>query len=652
MTKSKNNTNPKLPVRPIKKIGMVLDTKPKSKNPLKWVLVQFKGKGDKWKPYEVEEFHKKQPSELFYKLFVLNAKAHQHLQNTKEVLSKKSHDKTKKENEIVVLNPDDKEYKNLIEYFYQIKTKRYKSKNNLEFKVGLWAFFDAHQKTGYGRSINLFTSKASDVFYFWDINKFSFDISHENFPEIIHTKDLPQSILDTKVINDIVRHLVSSGLLKKKYNERKKEKIIVSPEGKNLAKIRESLQQDANYAFNQQFSLGSLNDYVQLGLQRGIMSKSKEKYSMTDEVNSSILFEHGRKWSKSWDIENLLPPKEKYMLSSPIGTGKTTFLRNLQKQILKNTTYIPVYITAEEIADIKPLSWHKLKSYLAGTITSVNADVSSVKEWENSLALAFSKKCLVLLVDGLDNLGEPEINCSKLAAAIMKIVKDNPLIMAGRPTAGRWLESIPNLTFLQVNPFSREEQKTFFGDTYETAYRFCYKDKGILATPVLASFVKEFVLHGKDRVNYEIKSRWDVYCEMVKYLMWEHQPNKQLRNYDKWVDNTVEALGRISYEAIELQEPMWCDIPRNFCLEVLKDTDINVDMIPSCGFVDLLVERTNRNSRYLVFKHKSFQDFFAAQWALKNPKRTTHISNQHLLWKWKDVNIFILKWSFAHNKDF
>ena len=93
MAKEKNNTKPKPSVRSIKKIGMVLDTKPTSKNPLKWMFVQFKGKGDKWEPYEVEEFHKKQPSELFYKLFVLNAKAYQHLQNAKNVSSKKSNNK-------------------------------------------------------------------------------------------------------------------------------------------------------------------------------------------------------------------------------------------------------------------------------------------------------------------------------------------------------------------------------------------------------------------------------------------------------------------------------------------------------------------------------------------------------------------------------
>ena len=648
MAKEKNNTKSDQPVRPIKKIGMVLDTKPASGNPLKFILVQFKGRGDKWTPYEVEEFRKKQPSELFYKLFVLSAKAHQHLQNVKEVLPEKSHGKTKKRDEIVILKPDDKEYKNLIEYFYQIKTRR--SKKNLEFKVGLWAFFDAHQETDYGRTITLFASKASDVFYFWDINKFSFDISHGDFPEIIHTTDLPESILDTKVINDIVRRLVSSGLLKKKYSKRRKEKVFVSPEEKKLAKIRESLQQDADYAFNQQFLFGSSDDHIELGIQRGTILKPEERDSMTDEVSSSILFEHGRKWDKSWDIKNLLPPKEKYMLSSPIGTGKTTFLRYLQKLILEDTHYIPVYVTAEEVADVKPLSWHNLKSYLAGTISCINTEISSVKEWENNLDWAFKKNTLVLLIDGLDNLGEPEINCSRLAAAIIKIVKDNPLVMAGRPTAGRWLESISNLAFLQVKPFSIEEQESFFSDTYETAYKYCYKDKGILATPVLASLVKKFVLHGRNKVNYKIKSSWDVYCEMVKYLLWEHQPNKQLRNYDKWVDNIIEALGRISYEAIKLQEPLWCDIPREFCLEVLKNTEINVDIIPSCGFVDLLSERTNRNSRYLVFKHKSFQDFFAAQWALKDSERTTYISNQHILTKWKDINIFFIKRSYAYNK--
>jgi len=340
----------------------------------------------------------------------------------------------------------------------------------------------------------------------------------------------------------------------------------------------------------------------------------------------------------------LLNPAGQYAISSPVGTGKTTFLRHLQSKMLApNGPLLAFYLPAAHLNGFTKLTWPKLREYLAESFTGILPKKLCAAEFDK----AFTDHCLVFLIDGLDQLGEPRLNCSHLVGQVLAMVNGNPIIMAGRPTAMRWAEKRPGITLLKLEPFDDDAQKRYFGDHYDAACRTCGRGisllpSHIMAVPMLAYLLRLMAQAQRhEDTEHTVRSRWDLYSFIVNHILYGHEPNIQSKNHDEWVDVVTEALGRIAYGTIDRQNPIWSTVPRHICRDLLQGTSVSLEIVPSCGMVDMCAGERNQRAQCLVFGHQSFQEFFAAEWASADQKRLDHVLSEYGNPKWDEVIRFL-----------
>ena len=83
-------------------------------------------------------------------------------------------------------------------------------------------------------------------------------------------------------------------------------------------------------------------EYVPMDLEYGVIPEKKD-----DKDREQLRrLEHGREWEK-FNIKDLLPLKQKYILSSTVGMGKTTFVYHLAGLLLEKD-YLPLVFTCQQ----------------------------------------------------------------------------------------------------------------------------------------------------------------------------------------------------------------------------------------------------------------------------------------------------------------
>jgi len=625
------DTRKKQPERPIDRLGLVIDHQSKPEEALKFLLAHFKGEGGGWQCYEVTTKSRK----YCWCLFITSVLSHRWLRKKLQGPSSRSIDETT----TFSLMASDPLYGTMVKYYYDFKNKsgRYKSIPP-EFREGIRAMFIPRSSKGGGRNsrIELGPEVTGDNLHFWTLDDFPPGILENEKTLELPDSSLTASSLKSESLDHLLDRLYKTPEWKE-WEENAKQRRQTARRASALARIRDYLRQEAlRDLLEHRLRSKQLGDYVHLRLLVGTVPQPDEAASVDDKPSIS---RHGRTWT--WFNDRLLlNPIGQYAISSPVGAGKSTFLRYLQADILNGEGPLAVYLTAAEIASIKHLSWPRLRDYLAETFCEPLERVLTKKQWNTELDRAFRENHLLFLIDGLDQLGNAGLNCSGLVDRMISLVRDNPIIMAGRPTAIRWLESKPEVTLLRLEPFDEQAQEQFFGNSYEDACRVCRRNANLLGVPILAYLIR-LVVQGDVDNSRPIRSRWELYSRLVEYFFYEHAPNIQRQDHEEWVAGVTEALGRVAYGAVDRPDPIWSAIPQKVCRDLLQSTPLSLDAIPSCGLVDIVAADSKPRTRHLVFGHQSFQEFFAAEWARSDQKRLGHVLSEYWNPKWHEVIKFL-----------
>ena len=385
-------------------------------------------------------------------------------------------------------------------------------------------------------------------------------------------------------------------------------------------KIRSKLAQKAKEELDKK-----LRDsrFIPLNLECGTIPERPEERERTRE------WAHGREW-QDFDLKTLPSFSKSYILSSSVGTGKTTFLYWLVKELVSKD-HVPIFMPCAEFERINPKGWNDLRKQL---ISSFNEDFLDV-DVENFFDTYFRREEIFFLFDGLDQIKGDDY--SNLARTIFKITSRNHVIISSRPSAVISLESERDIPFLRLKPFSHEDEKQYFADDYEKARSISKFAHDLTRIPMLAYMVKKLIREGKAT---NIFNRADIYTRFLEHIIYHHDPNISFSSQGvQLTENIKKALKRISFDALNLKEPQIQKI--SISIYSQEDFGIPVDDLPRFGLVNLVLERGDTTQHSLFFSHQSFQEFLAAQYINEDEDRVEKVINEIWSPKWKVVIKFL-----------
>ncbi|MCX5674655.1 MAG: ATP-binding protein [Planctomycetota bacterium] len=408
---------------------------------------------------------------------------------------------------------------------------------------------------------------------------------------------------------------------------RRKEETAAAERG-----LRRRLREEAESNLKDALRSPSTKAYVELKLSIGRLATREEREAAGDAFSQKPL-EMGRIWG-ACDTSLLKPPRENYFLSSVSGAGKTTFLRHLQFEMLKSGDLLVAYVEAKNLVYEEQITWPCVRRVILK-----NLDLTA-KAVRRALNKAHSGRKVVLIVDALDNLGEIGLNCSKIVTEVISPLVGCPVLMAGRPSAARWVEDRCDVVLLKLEQFDDPACRMFFGESYERAREICQHSWDLVRTPMLAYMVRFLIRIGQDK---GITCRWKLYSRFVHHMLFEHPSNRQRTGHDDWANDVLDSLAMVSYYAIDRQEPSLVVIPSAVVREIADDRRLalNLDLLGSAGLADVVDVSRDPHGPDVVFTHQSFQEYLAAEWASRSEERTSHVIDEYWNPKWRDVIKFL-----------
>ena len=396
-------------------------------------------------------------------------------------------------------------------------------------------------------------------------------------------------------------------------------------------RIRERFAEEAREKLRQHLRGTS---FIRLGLERGVFpekeDKKKEDNGQETEEGNTKAKSQGREW-KPLDLEQLLPPSGKQILSADAGTGKTTLLFWLTAEIVKvkKNAAVPIFLSCVELEDCRASHWDDLENDL---ISRYKAEFLE-KDLVDCLESAFNEGCLVFLLDGLDQIESRDY--SKLAQIAFGIAAGNAVLIAARPSAVLLLESDPEIAFLRLEPLSVDAQRDYFQEYYAEAKRLSAMAPDLAQIPMLAYMIRTLV---KKPAAKALMTRTAIYQKFVERILREHGPNAQLFEKDPDLSYDMEmALSVLAYHALAKTPPQIQRVETKLYRSL--NQSVKIKDLTKFGLVNFVMERGEKD--LLFFTHQSFQEFLAAQHLAKDTQEVQLVLAERWHPKWREVIRFL-----------
>ena len=390
-----------------------------------------------------------------------------------------------------------------------------------------------------------------------------------------------------------------------------------------FVEFREMLKQEAISHLNEKLHSRGLDDYIPLDLQMGLI-----KESGSDGALITLGQNHNRIWEE-FDFNRLQNPQGFYILSSEVGSGKTTFLRNLQLRIIKKTGLIPIFLEALELESLK---FKKRNS------NSFLKSISDLLNPENSCYefLKCYQDQLVFLIDGLDQIEGAGTEYKNLVEKLQTVVNDR-IILTSRPFAAISKETDGNIKFLRLKEFKQADTENYFGNKYSRANKLCKRCLEMLSVPMLAYMIRFLIEKDMDK---RIDNLSQLYKRFVDYIF-EDYNHQNLKISEEIKIKIREVLGEISYKAIANKKSFIQKIPISFIRESTK-IDFEIDKLFLHGFLSPIIDRSSGVDTALYFSHQSFQEYLAAEFISQSSDLIQKVLTEKWNPKWKQVLKFLV----------
>jgi HEAT repeat protein len=364
--------------------------------------------------------------------------------------------------------------------------------------------------------------------------------------------------------------------------------------------------------------------FIPLGLESGIPEKGDSRGDLGARSDSGENL-HGRRW-EALDLKRLLPPRSPFILSSDVGTGKTTFVYWLASRLVQQTRFAPLVMSCEELERLDPSKLEELLDVFSDRLANEFLPV----DCHAFFAQATRKNDLVFLFDGLDQI--PSGKPSALVKRGLSIAGRCPAIFSSRPSAVLGIEKDPTLTFLRLKPLSDKDQRGYFGGHYARAKAVCMLAPDLARIPMLAYMMRELINNQKINAG---ATRTELYAEFVRHVLIEHEPNIPLQDEPGLVKKVEKALQELAFNALAKAQPHIQRVP---ITAYNDEARVSLSELISFGLVNRMLDRGEET---LFFTHQSFQEFLAAQYAPDKPQAIEQILAERWHPKWAEVIPFL-----------
>lgn len=388
-----------------------------------------------------------------------------------------------------------------------------------------------------------------------------------------------------------------------------------------LEEFRQKLREQAEEALREKLVGREIEDYRSLMLEVGEMGRKA-----LPDIHRPLPEDHNRVW-RSFDVERIEAKKSKYILSSETGSGKTTFLRNLQLTMLENTKEIPLFFDATMFQELdftnsnKDIFINSVGRLFEGYLDSGNENKFLKEHFSD----------IVFLIDGLDQVRDSQASYRQLLKKIFEF-KSEGIIVSSRPFAVIDYEGDRDIQFLRLGGFSSEDQGRYFGNHFEQAKNICNTCPQMLSIPMLAHMVRVVIEENEDN---NIKNRTGLYQSFIRHILSNHTN----LNAGK-VAKIRRALGKISFMAIA-EEKLFQRIPLSYVAECLDQENIEIDELLQSGLTHAVCDKTEGVNECLYFTHQSFQEYLAAEYVNRNNDHYERVLKDKWAPHWKEVIKFL-----------
>jgi HEAT repeat protein/predicted phosphodiesterase len=302
-------------------------------------------------------------------------------------------------------------------------------------------------------------------------------------------------------------------------------------------------------------------------------------------------------------MERILTDQNHYLLVNPSGMGKTTFLTyaaGVQLDRAKDYPFVPLFTTCIAVNQRSG----SITDFIAGQVESLykNAQTRVVKEdWEN----------LCILIDALDQARDvDDIVSSFLLPNRYTHYKKAKIILSSRQnTADKVREGFRKIRLkLPVD----DEIRLYLGDeNYTKLEGHIQASRELVTVPVLLEMLKAITAKGVDATILE--NRADLYTEFTKILVDQERSKPRF-----WQDSA--AVHHFIENELEqtLEKIAFFSLAENKILEIEKEI-----LVKYCGApekkeallnIGILLELFEDREQKVVFRHQSFQAYFAARY--------------------------------------
>jgi HEAT repeat protein len=384
-----------------------------------------------------------------------------------------------------------------------------------------------------------------------------------------------------------------------------------------VEEFRKKLKRQAIDHLKEKLHGNALTDYRELNLQIGILNHQ-----------ITVIPEHHNRIWEDFDSKELEQPQNIFILSSETGSGKTTFLRNLQLKIIDKTNLIPLFIEASSL-DSANFPKRDTEAFLGFFLEIVEKDESKRRILETLLDR------IIFLIDGLDQIAGSGSAYRILVDNLFSVIK-RKIIISSRPFAVIDLEKDSKIKFLKLRPFSEGDLETYFSDKHDYAKKICKTCPEMLHIPMLAYMVRTFIKDGNHKL---IKHRTEIFKVFVNYIFKEYH-HQNLRLSEEKIFNIRKAYGEISFKSIDHVNPYIQKIPLEFAIDC-KETDVEIDELFKCGITHTIANMSHGIEKFLYFSHQSFQEYLAAEYISKSNDRVQQVLSEKWNPKWKEVIKFL-----------
>ncbi|OGW48433.1 MAG: hypothetical protein A2Z50_07685 [Nitrospirae bacterium RBG_19FT_COMBO_42_15] len=295
--------------------------------------------------------------------------------------------------------------------------------------------------------------------------------------------------------------------------------------------------------------------------------------------------------------------KKGFSVVADSGMGKTMLLDEIALNIAdkdKKTELIPVLFHFSELLHVT--NSDDIKKKIIDKFLPAKAE-KYIGNW-------FDKNQMLLLIDGLDQVVGGDTNFLKniLDGAVLG---GNRVIFFTRPFAYSMFEGnlslSDNYQYIEIEAFNTKQIQAYLKEDYEEISQILSFKQQLLSIPILLSHIK--VLH-QEHLLQHVKVRADLYREIIN-KMFEHEKSRATPLIKKYSKKDLEHFfKKLSYHT--LSSGNINRFSRSIPDGLLKNIGLNREDFNSLLQVGIVQEIVEGDSEEIIFRHQSFQEYFAS----------------------------------------